>query len=299
MTREKATVTGLSAILLWSSMIGLIRSVTQELGPVFGAAMIYTLSAVFLFFTVGFPKLSTIQKRYLYIGGLLFAVYEISFSLAVGYAATSRQTIEVGMVNYLWPSLIIVFAILFNRQKSTLLVVPGLLLSIMGIGWVLGGDSGLDVGSMAANISANPLSYCLALNGAVLWALYCTVTTRIAQGKNAVTLFFMVTALILWIKFFSGEVPAVNVSGKIIVYALMAAAALGFGYAAWNVGMLHGNVTVLATASYFTPVLSSALSAFLLSTPLSLAFWKGSLLVCAGSLLCWYSIRVRSVRSRA
>jgi hypothetical protein len=49
----------------------------------------------------------------------------------------------------------------------------------------------------------------------------------------------------------------------------MCGVALGFGYAAWNVGILHGNVTVLAAVSYFTPVLSAAL-AVLLSSPLFL-----------------------------
>lgn len=294
MTRDKATVVGLSAIVLWSSMVGLVRSVTQEVGPVCGAAIIYSLSAVFLYFTVGLPKLSALPRRYLYIGGLLFAIYEISYSLALGYAVDSRQTIEVSMVNYLWPSLIIVFAIIFDHQKSSLLVIPGLCLSIAGICWVLGGEGGLDIRLLAANISNNPLSYCLALNGAVLWALYCTVTKRIAEGKNAITLFFAVTALMLWIKYFSDEPAPVNFSGSAAAYAVMAAAALGFGYAAWNVGILHGNTTVLATASYFTPVLSSALSAFMLDTQLSVAFWKGALLVCAGSLLCWQSMRTKA-----
>ncbi len=40
-------------------------------------------------------------------------------ALSLGYAATRHQAIEVGMVNYLWPSLTILFAILFNGQKLT------------------------------------------------------------------------------------------------------------------------------------------------------------------------------------
>lgn len=43
------------------------------------------------------------------------------------------------MVNYLWPSLTILFAILFNGQKSSWLVIPGLILALLGVGWVLGG----------------------------------------------------------------------------------------------------------------------------------------------------------------
>ncbi|MDI8978044.1 hypothetical protein MJN47_30105, partial [Salmonella enterica subsp. enterica serovar Lubbock] len=42
--------------------------------------------------------------------------HEICLALSLGYAATRHQAIEVGMVNYLWPSLTILFAILFNGQ---------------------------------------------------------------------------------------------------------------------------------------------------------------------------------------
>src|SRR5690606_18728066 len=41
-----------------------------------------------------------------------------------------------------------------------------------------------------------------------LWAAYCTVTARIAGGKNGITLFFMLTALVLWGKYLlTGGVP--------------------------------------------------------------------------------------------
>ncbi|PJX01615.1 EamA family transporter, partial [Escherichia coli] len=41
---------------------------------------------------------------------------------------------------------------------------------------------------------------------------------------------------------------------------------------------------IMAVGLYFTPVLSSALAAVLLSAPLSFSFWQGALMVCGGSL---------------
>ena len=72
-----------------------------------------------------------------------------------------------------------------------------------------------------------------------------------------------------------------------------AAAAMGFGYGAWNVGILHGNVTILAGASYFIPVLSAAFSTLLLRAALPLAFWQGAAMVCGGAILCWLATRAR------
>lgn len=76
-----------------------------------------------------------------------------------------------------------------------------------------------------------------------------------------------------------------------VIYLVLAAAAMGFGYAAWNVGILHGNVTILAGASYFIPVFSAALAAIVLQTPLSMSFWQGAAMVCIGSVLCWLATR--------
>ncbi|MCG9483102.1 aromatic amino acid DMT transporter YddG [Acinetobacter pittii] len=290
-SKRNATLIGLIAVLLWSSIVGLIRSVSESLGATGGAAMMYSVASVFLLISIGFPKIREFPKRYLVWGSLLFVSYELCLALSIGYSNTNRQAIEVGMVNYLWPALTMVAAILFNNQKSSWLVIPGFVIAILGICWVLGGEQGLDFTSMLANIKDNPLSYGLAFIGALIWAAYCTLTARIANGKNGVTLFFMLTALVLWVKYFLiGGAPMVF-DFHAVIYLALAAAAMGFGYAAWNVGILHGNVTILAGASYFIPVFSAALAAIVLQTPLSMSFWQGAAMVCIGSVLCWLATR--------
>jgi len=294
MTKQsKATLIGLIAVVLWSSIVGLIRGVSESLGATGGSAMMYSVAAALLLFTVGFPKLREFPRSYLLWGSILFVSYELCLALSIGYANSGRQAIEVGMVNYLWPAFTIMAAILFNRQQTSLLIVPGFAMAILGICWVLGGERGLDLPSMLANIQDNPLSYGLAFTGAVIWAAYCTVTTRIAGGKNGITLFFMLTALALWAKYLATGGGTMEFSLHALVYLALAASAMGFGYAAWNVGILHGNVTLLAGASYFIPVLSAALAAIMLRTPLSLSFWQGASMVCFGSILCWLATRAR------
>lgn len=292
---SKATMIGLVAVLLWSSIVGLIRSVSDHLGPTGGAAMMYSVASVFLLLSVGHVRLREFPRRYLVWGSLLFVTYELCLSLSIGYAHSARQAIEVGMVNYLWPTFTIVAAILFNRQKTNLLIVPGFLLSIVGICRVLGGEQGFDMAGMLANVRDNPLSYGLAFAGALIWAGYCTVTARIAGGKNGVTLFFILVSVSLWIKYLLEGGGGMDFSVEAIVYLLLAAGAMGFGYGAWNVGILHGNVAILAGASYFIPVFSAALSALLLRAPLSLAFWQGAAMVSGGAILCWLATRAKRV----
>jgi len=297
MQSKQATLIGLVAVLLWSSIVGLIRGVSESFGATGGAALMYSVASVLLWLSVGPVRLKALPRSYRIWGSLLFVSYELCLSLSIGYANTGRQAIEVGMVNYLWPTFTMLAAILFNRQRANWLIVPGFLVAILGITSVLGGDQGLDLASMAANVRDNPLSYGLAFAGAVIWAGYCTVTARIAQGENGVTLFFILTALTLWAKFLftGGQMMGFSISG--LIYLALAACAMGFGYAAWNVGILHGNVTVLAGASYFIPVLSAALAATLLHAPLSFAFWKGAAMVVAGSILCWLATRGKGERA--
>ncbi|AOZ03716.1 hypothetical protein BKK81_32430 [Cupriavidus sp. USMAHM13] len=297
MQRKQATLIGLVAVLLWSSIVGLIRGVSESFGATGGAALIYTVASVLLWLSVGPVRLDTLPRSYRLWGSLLFVSYELCLSLSIGYANTGRQAIEVGMVNYLWPSFTMLAAILFNRQRANWLIVPGFLIAILGITSVLGGDQGLDLASMTSNVRDNPLSYGLAFAGAVIWAGYCTVTARIAQGKNGVTLFFILTASALWAKYLFTDGAPMSFSANGMIHLVLAACAMGFGYAAWNVGILHGNVTVLAGASYFIPVFSAALAAALLHTPLSFAFWKGAAMVCAGSILCWLATRGRGERA--
>lgn len=296
-SKRKATLIGLVAIFLWSSIVGLIRGVSENLGATGGAAMMYTVASVLLLMTVGFPRIREFPRSYLFWGSLLFVSYELCLALSIGYAKSGRQAIEVGMVNYLWPAFTILSAIAFNSQKSNLLIIPGFLLAILGICRVLGGDQGLDFSCMAENVKDNPLSYGLAFAGAMIWAAYCTVTNRIAGGKNGITLFFMLTALTLWAKYWATGGETMVFSYQAMIFLALAASAMGFGYAAWNVGILHGNVTLLAGASYFIPVFSAALAAMLLHAQLSTSFWQGAAMVCAGSILCWFATRGQGAKA--
>lgn len=291
-SERAATACGLVAILLWSTAAGLIRSVSELFGPLGGAALIYTLGAVLLVLFLGRPRVRATSWFYLIVGSALFVAYELCLSLALGYASTRNQAIELGVVNYLWPCLTVLLAIVMNGQKARWLILPGTALALFGIVWVVSGD-GLALATLVANVSTNPLSYSLALGCAVTFALYCNVTRRYAGGQNLVMLFFTLAAAVLWLKYaLSTEVlPAFTLNSSLQLGA--AGVAMAGGYALWNLGILRGNLTLLATASYAAPVLSSAFAAVWLGAHLTAQFWQGAVLVTVGSLMCWQATRTR------
>lgn len=291
-----ATLCGLLAIVLWSTAGGMIRSVSEIFGPLSGAAMIYTVGAVMLLASLGRPRLRSIPRLYLIVGSALFVAYEVCLALSLGFAIDNTQAIQLGVVNYLWPCLTVLLAIVMNKQRAHWIIVPGTAIALFGILWVVSGN-GLSVAGVVANVQSNPLSYSLAIACAITFALYCNVTRRYAGGQNLVALFFVLTAAVLWLKYaISTEViGSFNLRGS--AQLIFAGAAMAGGYALWNHGILRGNLTLLATASYSAPVLSSAFAAVWLGAQLSSQFWQGAVLVTAGSLLCWQATRQAKVSS--
>jgi len=294
-SKRSATVCGLVAIFMWSTAGGLIRSISETFGPIGGAALIYSLGAAFLIAVLGRPRLRGAPIFYLIAGGGLFVLYEVCMSLSLGYATSHQQAIEIGVVNYLWPSLTVLVAVFMNGQRATWLIAPGTGLAVFGIVWVVCGDD-LSLRALSASVGENPIAFSLALACSLAFALYCNVTRRYGGTGNQIVLFFIFTAAVLWIKYaLSDERLNTFTLGSGVELALAVLAVAG-GYALWNTGITRGNLSLLATASYFAPVLSSAFSAVWLSTALALQFWQGTLLVTAGSLICWLATRSSDLR---
>lgn len=208
----RATGVGLIAIVLWSTSVGLLRTISEHFGPVGGAALLYTISALALCATQGLPRLSRLPTRYLWAGGILFVGYEIALALAIGLASTRTQSLELGMINYLWPSLTVLFAVRLLKTRAGWGLWPGLLLAIGGVTLVLKGDGNWSLAMMWHNILTNPVAYGLAFTAALAWALYCNLTRLWSAGSNGVPLFFCLTAAVLWLRYFTSATPPLTFS---------------------------------------------------------------------------------------
>ncbi|HHC6646721.1 TPA: aromatic amino acid DMT transporter YddG [Vibrio parahaemolyticus] len=281
------TLYGCIAILSWSCLLGIARLVTESLGPVGGAAMLYSLSSIFLLIVVGIPKLSYFSSKYLIVGGAMFVCYESFLALALGYSNSRAQAIEVSIVNYLWPALTVLFAVLGSNKKPNWLLYPAVTLAFIGVAWTVSGDNGLSPTQIISNVSSNPLVYFMAFTGAVIWAVYCNLTQRQQSKHNAITLFFIATAVSLWVKYAFADEPTMTFSWSALGYLFASAALMAGGYGLWNIAIVGGNMVFLATLSYFTPIFSALFSSLILGVTLSNSFWQGVVMVTVGSLLCW------------
>lgn len=271
--------------------MALSRSVSEQLGPIGGAASLYTVSSILLVMVMGIPKLSKFSKSYLLIGGALFVCYEIFLSLALGMANSRHQAIEMAVINYLWPAMTVLVAVVLSKKKTNLLVYPSILLAFFGVAWSISGDQGLSVSQITANIATNPATYSMAFFGAIIWAIYCNYTQKVANGENAITLFFIATAVTLWIQYAISNETGMTFTVGASIDLFLAGLVMGAGYALWNMAILGGNMVLLATMSYFTPIFSTLFSSLILGLTLSATFWQGVFMVTIGSIACWWVTR--------
>lgn len=157
-------------------MAGLVRLVSESFGATLGSALIYTVGGMLLLIVRRPKPISQAPRKYLVAGGLMFIAYEASISLSIGLATTNAQSVEVSLVNYLWPTLLVLMtAAVSHKRGSVSEALPGAIVATVGVAMAVGGEN-LDVQEAVANIASNPLPYALAFAGAFIWAFYATVT---------------------------------------------------------------------------------------------------------------------------
>ncbi len=238
LTSTQATLIGLFAPICWGMSVSLVRGIAEGFGMAQGQFFLYCVATICVFFIVGLPDFHRIDKRYLYFGIPTANLSSLSFCLAIFTSSGGAQTMEVGMVNYLWPSLTILFAVLFNGVRTRWWLYPGLLVAFGGIIVILSGDKGFSLTEFVVRFAENPVSYLLALVAAVTWAGYSSMTRAWGNGINPSTIIFAVDTLVflvLWLLDIGSQPVAASAHGLMSV--IFGGIAVGMAYVVWTLGM--------------------------------------------------------------
>ena len=291
LSRLQYTAVGCLAPIFWGLNVPFVRLVAEHIGQPFGMAILCGIAFCILLALYGVPPIAKFNKAYLLFGVGSAVLCQVTLCFAVALSSGGAQTAEVGMVNYLWPCMTMVFACLFNGQKAKWWLIFGIGFAVVGIMTVLSGGSGFDVRAMIGHMKENPVSYLLAFCAAVAWSAYSSLTRALSRGLDPSVIIFAVNTVFFLVLSLSGvgEPPRFDAVGLGIV--VVAAVVAGGAYAVWTAGVANGSMTVMAIVSYFTPVLSCVFCWLLLDADLTANFWKGVGLVVAGSLICWAATR--------
>jgi len=297
---DRNTILGLSAILLWSATIALARSISEQIGPLTAGASVYSAAGLILGGHLlvrerSFGRLRRLPRLHLFGCGALFLIYTGALFLALGLAANRHQAIEVGLLNYLWPTLTLLFSLLLLGKRAGAGLIPATLLALLGVFLVLTPGTSISWRSFLTNLQSNPVAYSLGLTAAVSWALYSNLTRRWGEsgGDGAVLLFTLCTgAGFSLARLFRPEPGAWSV--RVVAEVALLALGTALAYVFWDVAMRRGDIVLVASCSYLTPFFSTLVSCVYLGVLPGMGVWLGCLLIVAGSFWSWRSIVRRS-----
>jgi drug/metabolite transporter (DMT)-like permease len=303
-SRRLDTALGLAAILLWSTSVAFGRSLGEQLGPLTTASLIYLLGGLLgtgvLTLSGRLPALRALPRRYLLGCGALFCAYMASLYLGLGLAATHSQVLQVGLLNYLWPTLTVLLSVPVLGLHAGPLLVPGALLATagvflaLGVGTMPGQSPTWSAASQArgwANLAQNSLPYLLGLSAAVSWALYSTLSRRWASqaAGQAVPLFMLCTGLLLGGARLLVDEPTQWSPRAVSELAYMVVGS-NLAYAFWERAMRRGDIVLVAAASLLTPLLSTLVSTLYLDARPGPRLWIGCAMVIAGAVVCKFQV---------
>jgi len=248
----QATLIGLTAILMWS-LLALLTVATGRVPPFQLAAMTFALGAcvgplTWLFRGEGFRALRQPPVAWLVGVGGLFGYHALYF-LSLRHAPPA----EAGLVNYLWPLLIVLFSAFLPGERLMRHHVIGALLGLAGTVLLFAGRgvSGFEwryaPGFLAAFIAA------------FVWATYSVLSRRLAHvPTDAVAGFCAATAVLAAVCHLLLETTIwPETTGQWLAVLALGIGPVGAAFYTWDVGMKRGDIRVIGAASYATPLVST------------------------------------------
>jgi drug/metabolite transporter (DMT)-like permease len=291
-SRAFHTGLGLIAIALWSTTIALGRSLSEQLGMFTAGALVFGLAGVLGIAAQAVSgrlrgTLAALSPAFALRCGALFAFYELCLYLALGLSRNRAQVVEVALVHYLWPMLTLAFTVLAFRIRAKPAFWAGAVLAMAGVALAMTQDERLSWQAFQANVSANAAPYGIALVAAAAWALY-SVSSRSWSGEGhgrAVVAWMLLTGIVLGAaRLFFPETT--RWSGRTVLELGYMAVSSNLAYGFWERALRKGNVILVVSASYLTPLFSTIVSSLYLRVGAGLRLWLGCALVVLGAALC-------------
>ncbi len=250
-TRRTATLTGFSAILLWS-LLALLTKGSEPVPPLLLNTLCFGIGGVIGLIWMGargqLRQLRGVGWRVYAFGTLgLFGYHFLYFS-----ALRMAPAAEAGLIAYLWPLFIVLLSGLLPGERLAPLHITGALLAFGGAALiVLRGGAAFDATALPG--------LGLAFLCAVTWAVYSIVSRRMGDVPTvAVVVFCLATAALSLPAHLLLE-PTIwpsGTSGWLSVLAL-GIGPVGIAFYTWDVGMKKGDIQLLGVASYAAPLLST------------------------------------------
>lgn len=276
----RATLIGAVAIVLWSAL-ALLATGTGGVPPFQLVAMSFAIAAA-LALTKWLIRGDAVMGHLrqppaawlLGVGGLF--LYHFLYFLALRHA----PAVEVSLICYLWPLLIVVFSALLPGERLRWWHLAGALVGLLGTALLITG------GGQVAFRAEYVLGYGAALGCAVTWAGYSALSRRFARvPTDAVGGFCAATAALAVLCHLAWETTKWPHGAEWLAVIGLGIGPVGIAFFVWDYGVKHGNLKTLGGLSYATPLLSTVLLIVFGRAAASASIAAASLLIVGGAVL--------------
>lgn len=277
LSRSTATFIGFTAVLLWSLLAFLTAAS--------GTMPAFQLTAIT--FAIGGLSLLVIRPGAIKAMRQPLPVWLLGVGGLFGYhfcyffALRNAPPVEAGLINYLWPLLIVVFSALLPGERLKWQHIAGCALALTGAVLVVTRGQGFGFDAQYT------LGYATALCAAVIWSTYSVLSRRFAAvSSDAIAGFCLVTAILAAICHLLLEQTVWPTD----LWQWAALIGLGLGpvglaFYVWDIGVKRGDIQVLGAASYSAPLLSTLILILTGYATYSHVILIACLLITAGAVL--------------
>ncbi|WP_319486501.1 EamA family transporter [uncultured Cohaesibacter sp.] len=203
------------------------------------------------------------------------------YHAAYYFALRMAPPVEAGLVNYLWPLLIVVFSSFLPGERLRWFHAGGALLGLAGAVLVV---------SKGRAISIEPqylTGYAAALFAALVWSSYSVLSRRFANVPTDIVVGFCFVAAAL-----SGVAHLLFETTVWPDTPLQWLATIGLGlgpaggaFYVWDYGVKHGDIQVLGASAYAAPLLSTGLLILAGISDFTVIIGAAALLITCGAVL--------------
>ncbi|MEI2685247.1 MAG: DMT family transporter [Cypionkella sp.] len=251
MTRSRATIIGVSAILLWS-LLALLTVGTAPVPPFLLNTLCFAigggLGLIWLVATGTLGQLRGVPLTVYAFGTLgLFGYHALYFS-----ALRMAPAAEAGLIAYLWPLFIVLLSGLLPGERLRALHLVGAAMAFAGAALlVMRGGGGFEAAALPG--------LGLAFLCAITWSVYSVASRAMrAVPSAAVVVYCLATAALSLVVhlYFETTLWPQQATGWLAVLGL-GLGPVGLAFFTWDIGMKKGDIQLLGVASYAAPLLST------------------------------------------
>lgn len=286
-----ATLLGLGAVALWS-LLAALTLYAGKIPPFQLTAMTFAVgTAVGIVYMLATGR-SFANLRSVPPGAYALGIFGLlGFHACYFFALQNAPPLEVSLIIYLWPLLIVLFTGLLPGGTDGGLRwwhIVGAGIGFAGTALILlGGQGGRAGGGLSPQLAGAGFGIVMAFIAALIWASY-SVGSRLfaAVPSNSVVVACAATAagaLALHLLLETTTWPG-GIAGWLAILAL-GVGPVGIAFYIWDEGMKHGDIRLLGVASYATPLVSTVLLAALGLGEASGTLWLAASMIAGGALL--------------